>query len=152
LLFGHDAQRLGKRPFFHRYETVFDGENRPNYCLIFEQPAEWLEAAAGPMAAGGLAVGPGRYGRVPPNPSANDTVPHSLPARQGTPQTSQTVVAAEDRQAIEQAEPHRFARHGHAQGVNDLSDLNPFRLDEVMQPFLQGRSVERLHDRQLVLE
>ena len=37
LVFGQAAQQLGKRGFFNRYQTVFNGENRPNQCLIIRQ-------------------------------------------------------------------------------------------------------------------
>ena len=37
LVFRHAAQQLGKRSSFHRYQTVFNGENWPIHCLISRQ-------------------------------------------------------------------------------------------------------------------
>src|SRR5947209_561974 len=39
-----------------------------------------------------------------------------------------TALLAQDGQALEQAEAHRPAGDGHAQGVDDLADLDPLRL------------------------
>ena len=64
----------------------------------------------------------------------------------------QAPVFPQNRQDVEHPEADRLAGYRHAEGVDDLADLDAFVLHKDMQYLLQVRRVERLRCDQLGLE